>query len=307
MLQYPHLKTTLFNRTICLLRNGVIACLIGCVFNFAITQAIAQAALDSSAAQASDPIQEKPINYNEISLYLPILADQHKRLLSQLRVALDQARLTVIKIRTAENWLQYQQAIRAGKRGVFFTAPHYAAWSLHENQFRPLLRLNKPIKYVIAVERAKDNFFEINDLANSQICTQRALNLDYLLVNNAFQNRLLSATQKTVWSVTQAMQDEQSECDAYSISDHIFAQFERDQPNKFIRLKQGKTFNNYAFIAHPRISSRIRNKLSAFLLADKNLELLTPLYEMYAEQSTLIPANKDDYPPSYLDTLRPYW
>jgi len=273
----------------------------------AIVPAKAQTVLDSSLTQTTTAEHNEPTNYNQIALYLPLHADQHKELLIELRTALDAARLTNIKIRTAENWLQYQQAIRGGERGLFFAAPHYAAWAINKMQFRPLLRLYDPIKYVIAVERSKGNFFEINDLANGQICTQQALNLDYLLVNNAFQNRLLSANEKPVWSVLDAMLNPQNNCDAYSISEHVFANIEQEHPNKFIRLQQSRHFNNYVFMAHPTLSSHIRKKISNFLLTEKTLELLTPLYERYAKQSKLVPANTEDYPPSYADILRQYW
>ena len=244
---------------------------------------------------------------DNVSLYLPIPDQGHGQMIADLRNALDQAQLSFIKIKTAEHWIQYQQAIHDGKPGVYLTAPHYAAWLIHKGQFRPLLRLAKPIKFVIAVERAKTNFFEIDDLANRQICTQRALNLDYLLVNSVFQNRLLSASEKQVWSVVDEMRDKTAACDAYAISDHSFLMLEREQPNEFVRLQQGKPYSNYVFIAHPTINVELTNKLRRVLLAKPTLKILTPLYAIYTDQRKLVDAKTKDYPPSYADILKQFW
>ena len=272
-----------------------------------VTQVQAQTSTDPIPIESANKVQSNQLNDRQIILYLPIPAEPYKQLLAELRKALDKARLTSIKIKTAEHWVQYQQAIRDGNFGVFFTAPHYTAWSIHEKGFRPLLRLNKQLKYVIAVERSKREFFEINDLIDSQICTQRALNLDYLLVSHAFENRLLSASGRQLWSVTEALHNKQSKCDAYSISEHNFIEFERSNPNKLIRLKQGNTYTNYAYIAHPKVTTRIRRKLSEFLSARQNIVLLSPIYQLFADQSKLVPASKADYPQNYADILRQYW
>jgi uncharacterized protein YeeX (DUF496 family) len=85
--------------------------------------------------------------------------------------------------------------------------------------------LAEPLKYVIASRRNNSNIFEINDFNKKIVCAQRALNLDYLLVNAAFDNPMHSAKTKPVWSVVEDMQNSQKDCTAHSINDHLLVEW----------------------------------------------------------------------------------
>lgn len=251
--------------------------------------------------------QAKLSTADELRLYLPIQQQQFPGVIEQLTLLFSQAGLGKLKIQTADYWGNYQWAIRNGKPGLYYAAPHFLAWSLHQHNFKPLVRILEPLKYVIASRTNNANVFEINDLNKKTVCTQRALNLDYLLINSAFDNRLHSAKPLVVPSVEDAMTDRDSPCIAFSMSDHLFVEQERRNPGKFIRLQQSKLYNNYGFTLHPDLAPKYIHSLRLFLLSEPVQKLLQPLLRQTAAKTTLVNADLDDYPPTYLSALDNYW
>lgn len=242
-----------------------------------------------------------------LPFYLPLHSDQFPQIITKLETALQKAGITDLSVRTADYWQGYQQGLRRGRKGVYFAAPHFAAWSINQHDFEPLLRLNEPLRFVIANKRANSQHFEINDLANQKICTQRPLNLDYLLVNTGFDNPVLSANTLSVWSVIDEINNPKSGCAAFAISDHFFITLEKSRPQEFIRLQQGRRFNNYVFIAHPSLSHARGNKIRTFLLREDIQALLQPIYKLTSTKTKLVSASRQDYPLSYTAPLAPYW
>jgi len=242
-----------------------------------------------------------------MSFYLPLHSEQQGELVEQLQLALNNTGLDRIKVRTANYWHGYQNGLRFGRKGLYFAAPHFAAWSINQHDFIPMLRIDDSLKFVIASKQADSQYFEINDLNQKKICAQRALNLDYLLVNTAFDNRLLSANIVSVWSVNNELHNDQTECVAFAINDHKFVELEQSHPGKFIRLQQGSQFNNYAFVAHPSFDVEQIDNIKQFLLRKDVQKILRPLYRLSATKTSLVTARKADYPREYLQPLAPYW
>ena len=241
-------------------------------------------------------------------LYLPIHSQQYPELVQTLSAELIKSGLGNIELRTADYWSRYKQGIRKGQPGVFFAAPHFSAWAIHQHQFIPLLRLNQPLKFVIASRTTDSHYFEINDLNKQKVCTQNTLNLDYLLVIKAFNSSLQSANIEVMPSVIAQLEHTNSACAAFVMSDHHFIQQELQKPNTLIRLYQGQTFNNYAFIAHPSINEKTQTKIRAFLRQSKIQTLLRPMFAHTANNTTnLVTAKTEDYPLSYTSVLKPYW
>lgn len=243
----------------------------------------------------------------ELTLYLPITEQQHPELQQQLGHHFEQAGLGELRIVTADYWHDYQWALRKGKAGLYYAAPHFLAWSLHQHNFTPLLRIAEPLKYVIATRASNLNVFEISDLNKRTVCAQRALNLDYLLINSAFDNRLHSANVKPVWSVVEQMTDAASPCVAFSLSDHYFIEQELAQPGEFIRLQQGPSYNNYGFVLHPTLAPSYREPLIEFFSNPEIQTLLQPLLRQTATKAVLTEAKAADYPRAYLRPLLTYW
>jgi len=243
----------------------------------------------------------------KLAFYLPLHSSQHPKLVSELEHALQISGLDNLKVRTADYWQGYQQGIRLGRKGVYFAAPHFAAWSINQHDFAPIVRLDEPLKYVIAIRRKNSQYFEINDLARQKVCSERALNLDYLLVNTGFDNPVLSANTVAVWSVMDEIVDQNTDCVAFAISDHAFNRLEKNKPREFIRLQQGPRFNNYTFVAHPNLNTALINKLRAFLLREDIQALMQPLFRPITTKAKLVNAYRRDYPLNYLTQLAPYW
>ena len=242
-----------------------------------------------------------------IPFFLPYHSTQYPEMAVQLNRALEQAGLGRFEATTADYWHPYQQGIRQGRPGLYLAAPHFAAWVMNKHQFKPVLRLPDKLRYVIAARRRDTQYFEINDLANQAVCSQRAVNLDFLLVRSAFGDSWRAAHNKTVNSVSSAMQYDNENCAAFSVSEHLFKQFNRQTPDRFIRLQQGPEFNNYVFVVHPQINDAQIKSIKSFLRSREAQSILRPLLDEYSAEDVLLPVKAEDYPESYLSTLAPYW
>ncbi|RBP49634.1 phosphate/phosphite/phosphonate ABC transporter substrate-binding protein [Arenicella xantha] len=243
----------------------------------------------------------------DIPLYLPYQSSQYPELALKLDSALAEAGLGQFKTVTTDYWHPYQQGIRQGRIGVYLAAPHYTAWALHKHRFIPFLRLPNSLQYVIATRHADSQYFEVNDLAGQNICSQRAVNLDFLLVQQAFDQPLKTASNKFVNSVASAMQYDNQNCAAFAVTEHTFKRFNTAEPDRFIRLLQGPEYRNYAFIAHPDIARDTAIKLKRFLRSATAITILTPLLKQFSSSPSLLPVRRADYPKSYLSILAPYW
>ena len=177
-------------------------------------------------------------------LYLPVNAQQFPNMISKLRSALQQAStqdklLEGIKLTTTDYWLPYQQGIRQGRPGIYFAAPHFSAWLINQHGFDPMLRLAGPIQYVIAARREDSHLFEINDLATKTVCTNATMDLSFLLVRDALKESLLPAKILQVEAVDREMKNNNRNCHAFALSEHLFLELAAQEPFRFIKLTHG--------------------------------------------------------------------
>lgn len=257
--------------------------------------------------EASPVFAQGETDSQEIALYLPYHSSQFPELAMKLDAALNRAELAQIKTKSTDYWHPYQQGLRQGRTGIYLAAPHFTAWAINKHKFAPLLRLPDRLKYVIASRSDDAHLFEVNDLAGRSVCSQNSVNLDFMLVRTAFGNSFLAAQNKVVNSVARAMQYDNQNCDAFSVSEHLFKRFNLESPYRFIRLQQGNEYNNYAFVAHPGITKNLRMSLKKFLRSPDAQTVLKPLLKQFSNKTNLVPIKPTDYPNTYLKPLELYW
>ena len=241
----------------------------------------------------------------QVGLYLPVNDTQFNPTKLQALLAANQ--LNEITVRSAQNWHHYQQRIRKGAPGIYLAAPHYTAWLIHQYQFTPMLHLPEQLKYVIAVRADDTQYFELSDLAERTVCTQHAFNQAYLLLNNAFKDKLHAAKKHEVWSVYQAALDDTESCQAYSLANHLFEKFNRTSTRRLIRLAQSVTTNNYAFVADASFDPSLKQRLIKVLTSKAGLEAMADIYARYSPELYLTSAKKEDYAPQLSKPLEVYW
>ena len=242
-----------------------------------------------------------------IPIYLPIDATQLETNAQVLDRMLQAADLEQFKIKTVKSWSAYQLAIKEGQIAVFLAAPHYSAWAVRKLNYVPLLRIKEPLKYVIAVRKNDSKIFELNDLKNRAVCTQKPLNLDYLLVNQAFNNAIVGAKIISVDSPQAEMLLDSSRCDGFAISEHYFVELAAQNPEKFIRLHQSLVFNNYSLIAHPNIEQALLDSLSRFFIREHSKPALADILSQFAHHTKLTPVGFEAYSNDEYLPLLPYW
>ncbi|MFT4629191.1 MAG: hypothetical protein ACI9WC_000399 [Arenicella sp.] len=242
-----------------------------------------------------------------IKLHLPVNSALYPDQITEIKADFRQMELNNITIETVDYAHDYQQGLRAGRIGIYFAPPHFAAWAIDHHGFQALVHLSEPLSYVIAVERSLTTLFEVSDLAGKRICARKPLNLDYLLVNKVLQSSLMPAQIKIVDRVSDHMNSEDTLCEAFLISGPIFDQFEKKQPDRFIKLYQTDNYPNYGLISHPKIKQSDLEKIKAYFLLDRTQRMLGPLLREFAKSHRLVPSSAKHYPRRYWQDLAPYW
>jgi len=238
---------------------------------------------------------------------MPISSDKQGRFIRELQHAANKHALGAVDIIFSDHWHQYQQSIKVGRRGVFFAPPHFSAWAINKHQFNPLVRLYEPLSYAIVTKKSEPHFFELNDLINSNICTHKPLHIDYLLTSSVFKNRYGRVNIQFVESVLTEMLNKETTCNAFTTSNNVIQRWIKQGSDEYIRLYQGKTYNNYSFVAHPSINAATLSKLQEFLLLEETQRIFRPIYELYANDLKLIKSSAEDYPINYTDNLANHW
>lgn len=243
----------------------------------------------------------------QVDFYLPTFTKQNGALINQLSSALSDAGLGNINVKSMDHWQQYQQSVRHGRRGFYLSPPHFSSWLQHEHDFNPIAKLKGTLSYLIISNTNDTDIFETRDLIKKKICTQHPLNLDYLLISQAFAKNVQSAETHIVDSVSNELRNPHSPCAAFSISEHSFNQSERKNPGKYIRLMQGPRFSNYAILADSTIH---RDKIVQFkfFLKQQNVQtILKPLLDHISPDATFIETQDNDYPKQDSQALANYW
>lgn len=249
----------------------------------------------------------KNANPKSTYLYLPIHKSQFPKLAQRLNIELKQAKLDQIEVKFADYWHPYQQGLRRGRPGIYLSAPHFSAWAINKHNFQPLLKLNGQLQYFIVSRHSDSHIFEVRDLENKTVCTQAAMSLDFILLRNATKDNILAPKTLRVPSTVQAMRDNRQDCDAFTLSAHLFNEFLLDVPFQFTRLQQSSMFLNYAFVAHPTTPRATQYAVKKFLLRPDIQILLNPVYKLYSSEPKLLNVKLNDYNTNQMKLLLPYW
>lgn len=249
--------------------------------------------------------QEKAVQLN-----LPFSSSDYSELTTQLRNALDQAQLAEVELVTAEHWHTYQNKLRLGRKGLYIAPPHFSSWAVHKFDFVAHVRLASPLSYVIATKRSNQHIFEMNDLADRPVCSSRPVNMDYLLINRAFDNPVLSARIKTVASVDKEMRQSNHNCDGFALTNQQYKSISAESPTRYIRLQQSAKYHNLALISDAESTANEPEtiaKIIRLLNSEKGRQILDPWVSQYSSSKLWVASSALDYPSDYFDILTPFW
>ncbi|MBX2847694.1 MAG: hypothetical protein KTR16_05205 [Acidiferrobacterales bacterium] len=255
-------------------------------------------------AAVNPTLAKEPIT---LDFYMPISSQRQEGFTHRVEHGFAEHGLHQLEIKFADHWHSYQQKLKSGALGIYLAAPHFASWAINKHGFIPVVRIAEPLSFVIAAKRSQPEIFELNDLLNRTVCSQRPLNFDYLISVHAFYSLYGSSKNKFVADVKSEMLAEQSECFGFAISNHVLRERQLQGNDDFIRLYQGQKYNNYVLIVHPTIESETVSRLKQFFIAADTQALFRPILQQFAIETKLISAKWEDYPPSYADMLNSYW
>lgn len=241
------------------------------------------------------PLNAYANTQEKVNFYLSNSLQISSDSLKALQLALNKADLDFISVKNTDFWHPYIQGLRNGKPGIYFAAPHFSAWAVNKHKFVPILKLAGNLQYVLVSRRNDIRIFEVRDLARKRICTSKAPNLDFIVANNALRKSLNSPIIIAKDSSASAMLKNDTDCDAFAVSEHMYIKFTRKDPYKFIRLQQGEKHQNYAFISSPNITADTLKRFKSLMLNKQIQTLLKPLYSNYSLKPILIKAQKKDF------------
>ena len=103
------------------------------------------------------------------------------------------------------------------------------------------------------------------------------------------------------------MRYDDTDCDAFVISDYRYERINSRLSNKFIRLEQSSLYANYVFIAHPKIDAVFLEQLTRSLKSQGIQDLLEPYFKTLSRWQNLVPIKAEDYQDEGDYLLRAYW
>lgn len=246
-----------------------------------------------------------------VSLYLPINTIDFPELDKRLTLALSDQGVSNITVKNTDYWHPYQQGLRLGRRGIYFAQPHFAAWVIHQHNFKPILKLHGQLKYVLAVRRNDTQFFEVNDLAGAKLCRTPGLNLGTVWLNQLLGEHQLTARSEEVSSVVAIIKnqsnDSHSNCDAFVLSAFSFNQINKVSKEKYVLFAQSPKYKHHAFVAHPSIDAATTQQLTKALKSKEVKRLMMPYLRSLSRWQNLLPVQLDDYGPDDANLLETYW
>jgi len=242
-----------------------------------------------------------------LNVYLPIERIELPELPAQLTELLTNKLKRRINVHTSELWHQHQKGLRDGKYHIVFTAPHFAAWHIHQYNFNALLKLNKPIQYLLLANHKDTTIFEVSDLANQSVCIQQPINLDYLILQTQFTDSISAPLIEFTVPPYTALTQTTSTCRGFMVIQDKFEQLSKLTQQRWTKLHQSQRYTNYAWLAHPDISTSTAKAFQQVLQSKSGQKILKSLNQHYCANCTLTAAKNNDYPVEYMALLKKHW
>ncbi|MEO0367692.1 MAG: hypothetical protein AAF197_02785 [Pseudomonadota bacterium] len=260
-------------------------------------------------AFATTPIEdsEKAEQHVSLPFFLPYSHAQSPNLAGDLAGILYGGGLDNINIEPADYWQVYLNAIRVGRPGIYLAAPHFASWLVQQHDFKPIARFSEPLSYHLVTRQ--DDFwnFEVGDLAGKNVCTDHALNLDFLMLSDLFKERRGSAIKAVTWSLETRFKEDDPRCSAFVVPDNLLNKMVRKRPGYYVQLAATESFSHFALLTHPDISDAVVSQLADVVASEDAIQLISEINSAIEANAKIEPATKADYPRSYTQALDRYW
>ena len=259
------------------------------------------------AVTAQDDSQNNAENTGDINFYLPFNATLEPQLPGNLSTVLQAQGLTNINIQSADYWQLYLSSVQRGNVGLYWVAPHFAAWLIHKHQFVPLLKLEPPLEYSVVTRKDDFVIFSLADLKGKQICSQHAMNLDFLLASELFEEMANPPSRAVTWDVAARFAADDTRCDAFVVSNTVLQRVASTRPEHWIKLHTSPPFTNYSLVAHPSFTKKTIDSFSRAMNSQAMRDAMSPIWFDHADDGSMNSAQKTDYPIGLIAPLTQTW
>ncbi len=242
-----------------------------------------------------------------VKLYVPFATQPPATLRTQVQRLLNESIHAPNKVIAVTEWSEYLRAVRTGSPGLYLAAPHFVSWLVHRHDATPLARFDEMLSYTVLSRAGDHGLFDLSDLSGRVVCTQPSMNLDFLMVSNIAADEADSITIAVTRSIAQRLRDRDQRCDAFTVSNHLASEVEESDAGEFVRLTQSKQWPQYALVVIDPSSDKPKQPMVSTAVAVALLKLLQPQIAHEAQEQSVVPAARSDYPLDLSNMLLPYW
>lgn len=197
--------------------------------------------------------------------------------------------------RHTNNWITYQNDMRAGKYDIVFDGPHFAAWRQVQLGHEPVARLQGQLGFVVVVRHNEDRFTTVKQLAGRPVCGFAPPNFVTLQMYALFDNPLRQPLLVDVTNFQDAYEGVLTgRCIGAVIRDSAYKKLEGEKQATKV-LAQGKVNVNQTFTVGPKLSAAEKNVVAEALLAPEAKAKLAVFFERYSKDKDLMRASPGDY------------
>lgn len=195
----------------------------------------------------------------------------------------------------SDNWLTYQDRMRAGAYDLVFDGPHFLSWRMAKLGHEPMAKLPGKLAFVVVVKRENERIQSIKDLAGRSVCGLAPPNLATLTLMEQFDNPARQPLVVEAKSFKEVYDKVVSgTCVGGALRDTAYNKLDAAKGALKI-VYQSEGVANQGFSAGPRFTADDRAKMVAALVAPEAQVKLTDFFERYNQGKNLLRAKRADY------------
>ncbi len=195
----------------------------------------------------------------------------------------------------SDNWLSYQTEMQKGGYDLVLDGPHFTSWRITKFNFNPLVKFPADLLFVVVVKKDNAKVADAKQLVGRPVCGMSSPNLGTLTLLKQFDNpaRQPVIVNTNGWgNIYKGLLS--GRCVGAVLPLSNLQKFDRD--GNYTRVVYRATaLPNQTFSAGPRVSLQDQIKIKQALLSQQANGATAQLREVYAIDSALVPATRDEY------------
>ena len=194
-----------------------------------------------------------------------------------------------------DNWIAYQAEMQKGNYDLVLDGPHFTSWRITKLSYIPLVKFPADLQFVVVVKKDNTKVVDAKQLVGRAVCAMPSPNLGTLTLLNQFDN---PARQPVIVSTNGWVNIYKGLLSGHCVGAVLplsnLQKFDRDGNSTRV-VYRATALPNQTFSAGPRVSPQDQIKIKQALLSQRADGATALLRTVYAIDSALVPATRDEY------------